>query len=144
MINFFKKTAFPILLGAMLVTMIIDIYNPEYVVVSFIGAALIMTVLFVIFGFFRRFKYVGGLFYVVVMLFFFFGMLSLLAMSFLGRAPLVFTEWFYGAQDASTSCIFRIFILLCVGAFLFHADYIQKCGGTAVYDSTVCNLCKKI
>lgn len=139
MINFFKKTAFPILLGAMLVTMIIDIYNPEYVVASFIGAALIMTVLFVIFGFFRRFKYVGGLFYVVVLLFFLFGMLSLLAMSFLGRAPLVFTEWFYGAQDAGT--YFLPYTLLVFFGFSFFFASVLFYFTQIIYRSAAVLLC---
>lgn len=137
--EFFKKTAFPILLGALLVTMIIDIYNADYVAVAFIGAAVFITLCFVVFSLLKKLKYIGGFFYVVILIFFMMGMLTLLSLSFRGQAPMVFTEWFYGAQDAST--FFLPYTLLVFFGFAFFLASVLFYFTQVIYRSAAVLLC---
>ncbi|MGN0654284.1 MAG: transglutaminase family protein [Oscillospiraceae bacterium] len=115
-----KKAAFPIILSALLVSMIMNIYNGAQIVPITVAAFVVEGILFFLFKLLSKRKVLGGLIYTVILI----GVLFFLGQTLMSNwydAPIPFSSWFYAAQDESTAFL-PFSILLFVGFSFFLAS----------------------
>lgn len=119
MIDYLKRIILPLLLGTVLVSMTLYIYNSPQIIPLTLASFVIQAALLALLGVLRKRKILGTLIYIILCFAVLFIIINFWFMSFGGKAPMSFTAWFYGAQGAETYFLPFTLIILIGFSFLF-------------------------
>ncbi|MBR6694975.1 MAG: hypothetical protein IKL70_00990 [Oscillospiraceae bacterium] len=139
--DYAKKAAFPIILSALLVSMIMNIYNDSEIIPITVLALIVITALFFLFKLLTKRKILGGLVYTAILFGTFFFLMSFLFSNWYA-APMPFSSWFYAAQDETTK--FAPFSIVLFVAFSFFLSSVLFYYTQIIYRSAAVLLCSLI
>lgn len=139
--DYAKKAAFPIILSALLVSMIMNIYNDSEIIPITVLALIVITALFFLFKLLTKRKILGGLVYTAILFGTFFFLMSFMFSNWYA-APMPFSSWFYAAQDETTK--FAPFSIVLFVAFSFFLSSVLFYYTQIIYRSAAVLLCSLI
>lgn len=139
--DYAKKAAFPIILSALLVSMIMNIYNDSEIIPITALALIFITALFFLFKLLTKRKILGGLVYTAILFGTFFILMSFMFSNWYA-APMPFSSWFYAAQDETTK--FTPFSVVLFVAFSFFLSSVLFYYTQIIYRSAAVLLCSLI
>lgn len=139
--DYAKKAAFPIILSALLVSMIMNIYNDSEIIPITALALIVITALFFLFKLLTKRKILGGLVYTAILFGTFFFLMSFMFSNWYA-APMPFSSWFYAAQDETTK--FAPFSIVLFVAFSFFLSSVLFYYTQIIYRSAAVLLCSLI
>ena len=139
--DYAKKAAFPIILSALLVSMIMNIYNDSEIIPITVLALIVITALFFLFKLLTKRKILGGLVYTALLFGTFFFLMSFMFSNWYA-APMPFSSWFYAAQDETTK--FAPFSIVLFVAFSFFLSSVLFYYTQIIYRGAAVLLCSLI